>query len=167
MSHHSTAIPSYLVPLFSPCSKHLFSTHSLELLFQHVNPSIPLCLKPSNDSSVTRSQVKVLWGLLGPETLCVTPAIHPTFPYSSCDLLSCHSPLWSLCYNQPGLLADPAMSQGYSCPSYWNVLSQAISAACSLASFRSSFLSQAFPDHPSNIVYIIYWVYYPAPFTKK
>lgn len=82
MSHHSTTIPCYLVALFSPGSKHLFSTHSLELLFQHVSPSIPLCLKPSKDSSVTRNQVKVLWGLLGPGTLCVTPAIHPTLPYS-------------------------------------------------------------------------------------
>lgn len=103
MAHHRTAIPCYLAALFSPCSEHLFSTHSLELLFQHVSPRIPLCLKPSNDSSVTRSQLKVLWGLLGPGTLCVTPAIHSTLPYSFCDLLSCHP---SLCHSATTSLAS-------------------------------------------------------------
>lgn len=100
-----------LVSLFSPCSEHLFSTEPLELLLKHVltqrfaenSPMTPQFLKVKSKSWVTKHT-------LGHPLYL--PAHHPV-PF---DFLWDHSPLWSLCHNQTGLLLDPGTSQGDSCP---------------------------------------------------
>lgn len=131
----------------APLLKHVLTQH-----FAENSPMTPWLLKVKSKSWVTEY------------TLCNTfhpPARHPI----TSDLWD-HSPLWSLCHNQTGLLLDPGTSQGDSCPPLWECSSPSYLFSLLPAFLWPLFLSQPFPDHPSDLAYSIYSVYYLSSFTK-